>query len=225
MRLSYYANKTSSLWNQSSKFQGIEYPSGETEVCQFTFRVANFPMDSREKQNTLGEDELTDIKLLYQLVYCVECSVPVYWGCLPDREKVQAISVNEREYFVFKCEVCYFKATGKDTPHCRECLNEGGYMKKVYSNEEKDLFFGFIHPVCALSFPNIYTIDNPVSMKIKLCTGVQSRDLEGEPDQSSNICDICNISTPRILKCHDFDKFEKKAHAYCLVNQNKELVY
>lgn len=38
-------------------------------------------------------------------------------------------------------------------------------------------------------------------------------------------CDICGVQTPRMLKCKEFDKYKKTAHAFCIMNINKELIF
>jgi hypothetical protein len=86
-------------------------------------------------------------------------------------------------------------------------------MKKILQSE------GYIHPICAMTYPNIYQFGRPSNMNIKLCQGVEaSQEPNGE-------CNICCKKTPRLLKCKDFDDFGKHAHAYCIMNKNKEIIY
>jgi hypothetical protein len=38
---------------------------------------------------------------LYELVYCVDCEIPVYWMCLGENTHVQEITVKRKNYYVF----------------------------------------------------------------------------------------------------------------------------
>ena len=75
---------------------------------------------------------------------------------------------------------------------CIECKNKGGYMKRILNNES------FIHPICAISYPNIYQFGRPANMNIKMCSGINPS------TQNSGECSICLKKTPRVLKCKDF---------------------
>ena len=61
-------------------------------------------------------------------------------------------------------------------------------------------------------------------MSIKFCKDVDRDEIDKISDPNQ-VCDICKVSTPRILKCKDYDKFRKAAHGYCILNMNKELIY
>jgi hypothetical protein len=63
----------------------------------------------------------------------------------------------------------------------------------------------FIHPVCALSFPNVYQIGNPSDMRFGLCDDL----VEPPKDASTHSCDICKKSTSRSIKCKDYEKYKK----------------
>ena len=99
-------------------------------------------------------------------------------------------------------------------------------MKKmVYSANEsikgKDLF---VHPVCALSFPNIYQLGGPGNMNLKFCSQVDIFEISKIKDSSVK-CDLCDKSSARLLKCHEYDKYQKQAHAFCILYNNLELIY
>jgi hypothetical protein len=97
---------------------------------------------------------------------------------------------------VFKCDSC----SNPDTnAFCRECNQSGGYLKKLMKGSSED-DLGFIHPVCAMAWPNIYQFGSPVNMSIKLCAGVEVKDINkfSDPD---NECSICDQKTARTLKC------------------------
>ena len=65
-------------------------------------------------------------------------------------------------------------------------------MKRILNNES------FIHPICAISYPNIYQFGRPANMNIKMCSGINPS------TQNSGECSICLKKTPRVLKCKDF---------------------
>ena len=95
-------------------------------------------------------------------------------------------------------------------------------MKKLVLSSKDD--HEFIHPVCAMSYPNIYHMGSPANMSIKLSKDVDRTEIDRTIDENQ-ICEICKVNTPRILKCKDYDKFRKAAHGYCILNMNKELIY
>ena len=82
----------------------------------------------------------------------------------------------------------------------------------------------YIHPICALSFPNIYQLGGPANMNFKLCSNIDPNEIKKMP-VNPKICDFCSHSTPRMIKCQEYDKFKKTAHAFCIMDRNKELVY
>ena len=45
-------------------------------------------------------------------------------------------------------------------------------------------------------------------MSIKLCSGVELKDIEKQTSPE-NECSLCEKVTPRMLKCHDYEKFGK----------------
>jgi len=87
--------------------------------------------------------------------------------CLSETTPVQEITINDRKYLVFQCDVCQAKKQGKlnnENIKCIECHNHHGYLKKISLStpkQQNDDEFGFIHPICALSFPNIYALGGP----------------------------------------------------------------
>lgn len=57
---------------------------------------------------------------------------------------------------------------------CLECRQRGGYLKKIHFLSEimiegQAVKEGFVHPVCAMAFPNLYQWGSPESMEISLC--------------------------------------------------------
>ena len=86
-------------------------------------------------------------------------------------------------------------------------------MKKLIGSDQ------FVHPVCALSFPNMYQLGSPVNMDFKTCNPSQKD--SGEEME----CNICQKSSVRMLKCKDHQDFGKQAHPFCIMNKNKELIY
>lgn len=102
-------------------------------------------------------------------------------------------------------------------PCCRECKHSEGYLKKIVpiQKDTETIDPGFVHPCCALSFPNIYQMGSPVNMSIKICTGVELSEIDRMADPAP-VCELCKTSTPRMLKCQNFDQFNKQAHAFCI---------
>lgn len=85
--------------------------------------------------------------LLYRLVYCVDCCIPVYWMCLGENVQVQKVklggqengknSFEPQEFLVFQCEACKEKKE-KDSDEkieCCECKQSGGFLKKITFKE------------------------------------------------------------------------------------------
>jgi hypothetical protein len=169
-----------------------------------------FPDQKRFQTNNNEQSAVQDIILYYRLVYCVDCSIPVYWMCLSENTPVQRVSIDKTEYLVFKCDACHLKSTNGATAECRECKHSTGYLKKVQpiNINDKQIDLGHIHPVCAMSFPNVYQFGSPANMNIKLCAGVDLKEIAKISDQSQP-CDICQKVTPRMLKCQDYEKYNK----------------
>ena len=141
--------------------------------------------------------------LYYQLAYCVDCCIPVYWLCLPESTPVQRVTISGNTYLVFRCDACLHKKANPESekPSCRECKHSEGYLKKIVpitKSETETIEPGFVHPCCALSFPNIYQMGSPVNMSIKICSGIELSEIEKVPGPAP-VCDICETSTPRML--------------------------
>ena len=155
---------------------------------------------------------------LYRLVYCVDCCIPVYWMCIGENTPVQEIVIKKKPYLVFKCDCCNAKSQGSkqiSDIRCVECKNGSGYMKKLLGSDQ------FVHPVCALSYPNVYQIGSPTNMDFKTCQSGGSKDSSVEELE----CSLCQKSSSRILKCKDHDDFGKQAHPFCILNRNKEVIF
>ena len=180
------ARTTKSIWNEQSPFQGISEKSKSTDVCHFSFKVMQFPDEKRFQSHGKEKSEFRESMLLYNLVYCVDCQVPVYWVCLPESTPVQQIQVEGATYFVFRCDVCSHNFEGEKEACCRECNQEGGYLKKINVNGDQPQF---IHPICAVSFPNIYQFSCPKMMEIQLCQNIELKDIDKVTD---DCCDICH---------------------------------
>jgi len=163
-------------------------------VCQFTFRVVKFPDETKFRTNNNESSSKRDIMLYYQLAYCVDCCVPVYWMCLPESTPVQKVAIKGETYIVFQCEACAYKKAHPDreAPACRECSHSKGYLKKIIpvAQGSETLSARFVHPVCALSFPNIYQMGSPANMSIKLCSGIEINELDKESEPAP-ICSLC----------------------------------
>ena len=56
-------------------------------------------------------------------------------------------------------------------------MKEDGFMKKLATTtkEEGD---EFIHPICALSYPNIYQMGGPTNMRFKFCKDVERSEID-----------------------------------------------
>ena len=53
-------------------------------------------------------------------------------------------------------------------------------MKKlVLSSKEQE---EFIHPICAMSYPNIYQMGGPANMSIKFCKDVDREEIDKTSD-------------------------------------------
>ena len=219
--------KQTHIWDATSQFQGITSDCGETQVCQFSFKIMQFPDQVRFRTHNQQQSDFRDFMMLYRLVYCVDCSIPVYWMCLGENIPVQLVSINDQEYLVFHCDACQYKRTNPDKEVCcKECRHQEGYLKKLapININEQPKEFEFVHPVCALSFPNIYQMGGPGNMHFKLCSGVDSKEID-KPTEPVRQCDICHESTARMLNCWEYEKHQKSAHAWCIMNNNLEMVY
>ena len=99
------------------------------------------------------------------------------------------------EYLVFKCDVCEEKSRDRrrmakqlhqsgdqdlnEQPDeskycCIECRQPGGLLRKISFEEgvlvnDQIVKEAFVHPVCAMAFPNLYQWKSPESMEIRLC--------------------------------------------------------
>lgn len=146
---------------------------------------------------------------LYRLVYCVSCSVPVYWMCLGEDVPVQEVQIRKKKFLVFECDAC----RSGTKPSCEECKNTGGYLQKLGGSHSDK----FVHPVCALSYPTIYQMGSPSEMRFDLCNGLT----EPPTEESNQTCAICNKASSRMLKSKD----GQFAHAFCIMELNKELIY
>jgi len=79
--------------------------------------------------------------------------------------------------------VCQYLKSKNDSNkriNCRECQIDDGYMKKLVlsSKEEEE----FIHPICAMSYPNIYQMGGPANMSIKFCKDVDREEIDKTSD-------------------------------------------
>ena len=142
------------IWSESSTFQGVTTRSADTDVCHYSFRIIKYPDEKRfmTKNKQILSPKDREFMHLYRLVYCVDCCIPVYWMCLGENTPVQEAIIKKKPYLVFKCDCCNAKSQGSKLSdiRCVECKNRSGYMKKLLGSEQ------YVHPVCALSFPNAY---------------------------------------------------------------------
>ena len=53
-------------------------------------------------------------------------------------------------------------------------------MKKLVSSKDDE----FIHPICAMSYPNIYQMGGPANMRIKFCKDVDRSEIDKTLDEN-----------------------------------------
>lgn len=179
-------------------------------VCHCSFRVVHYP----DEQRFLGSsDQASDEEFaqFYHLVYCVDCAVPVYRMCLGDAEKIQSVKIEDTEYWVFRCQRC---ANDAQDQKCLECGQQAGYMTRCRDK-------GWIHPVCALSYPSIYAISSPKTMEFALSKEVDASTIYDVNTEYE--CAICNQPSARLLQTDDDS--EERAHAYCIFHSSAQAVF
>ncbi|CDW86590.1 UNKNOWN [Stylonychia lemnae] len=235
---------------QRIKFNGFKENDSSNQMCQICFQVMKYPLiidnqseadDHIDEDESFDEDELTDeqkeakrkynfpnnfqLIVLYQLVYCQDCTVPVHLNCLGEGFDLYEIIRHNYKYIIFKCERCSLKQKDRTLiTKCVACNFDSGFIKAVKIDKPDDQGadeYMFIHQICAFSFKDNFYLSDPIKMELKLRHS-KEHFLE-DWIQKKQTCTICK-GNGKLVECSikDCDKF---AHAYCIMNLLKEYYY
>ena len=131
--------------------------------------------------------------------------------CLGDAERVEAARIDGHEYLVFRCQRCQNNASDQK---CLECGKEAGHMIKCRDK-------GWIHPVCALAYPQIYAISSPKTMEFAVSKEIDAANLYKVDTEKK--CAICDEPSARLLQTDDDSG--AVAHAFCAFQSSMQAAY
>jgi hypothetical protein len=120
--------KKVSIWKQDSHFKGAKQ-TADFQICHYSYKLMHFPderkfLTSNKLKLNLSEYDKREFMHLYRLVYCVGCSIPVYWMCLGEDVPVQEVQIKKKKYLVFECDCCKFSTSfDQEVKTCVECQN------------------------------------------------------------------------------------------------------
>eukprot|EP00347_Sterkiella_histriomuscorum_P014644 403360094 len=218
---------------QKIKFQGYTEKDSSNQMCHACFQSQEFPITKDEQYDSQDYSELTqeqeDAKLLYEIVYCLECSIAVHYACLGEKHQLYEISRGNHEYLIFKCEKCELKQQGLHTDfNCFVCKKDEGYLKPVKikqkgDKEEDELIF--VHQICAVSNNTVFQCKDPFTMTFEMDTEQKEFLSQQCLNKGHKIeCELCHSSSGKMKECN-ISGCNQYAHAYCVMNLMKEYCY